>query len=142
MPHMRRPMYLRPDCYDIECIFSDSIKIVVENPYPSIPFILCKIFLNPAVRYAILNMEGAIAHKVVDLPDEVYIINLPRPVKYKAGLFISACYSYLCRQAMQRETNRPKTTGLKLRRYSYASPPLFFKFGEAFHLVTQSLRIL
>ncbi len=101
-----------------------------------------KISLNPAVRYAILNMEGAIAHKVVDLPDEVYIINLPRPVKYKAGLFISACYSYLCRQAMQRETNRPKTTGLKLRRYSYASPPLFFKFGEAFHLVTQLLLIL
>ncbi len=70
-----------------------------------------------------------------------YIVNLPRSAKYKVGLFISACYSYLCRQAMQRETNHPKITGLKLRMYSYASPPFFFKFREAFHLVTQLLGI-
>ena len=68
-------------------------------------------------------------------------VSLPRPAKYKVGLFIFACCSYLCRQAMQRETNRLKTAGLKLRMYSFAPPPLFFKFREVYHLVTRLLLI-
>ena len=32
---------------------------------------------------------------------------------------------------MQRETNRQKTTGLKLRMYSYTSPPFFSEVREA-----------
>jgi len=75
--------------------------------------------------------KGATAHKVVSLPNSVYTINLPVPPRYKVGLFIFACCSYLCRQAMQRGTNRPKTAGLKLRMYSYASPPLFCEVREA-----------
>ncbi len=76
----------------------------------------------------IKDIKGVTAHKVVDLPDDY--ISLPDPPRYKVGLFISACYSYLCRQAMQRETNHPKITGLKLRMYSYASPPFSFKLGR------------
>ncbi len=62
---------------------------------------------------------------MVYLP-KLTIISLPDSAKYKVGLFIFACCSYYPnRQAMQRETNHKKTTGLKLRMYSYASPPVF-----------------
>ena len=86
-----------------------------------------------------MNRKGVTAHKVVDLLD-IYV-SLPRPTKYKVGFFIFACCSYLCRQAMQRETNRLKIADLKLHMYSFAPPPLFFKFREAHHLVTRLLLI-
>ena len=58
-------------------------------------------------------------------------ISLPVPPSDKVGLFIFACCSYLCRQAVQQETFRKELTVLKLRMYPYTPPPLFFKFREA-----------
>jgi len=71
------------------------------------------------------------AHKVVNLTD--YRYNKPtQAAKHKVGLFIFACCSYyLYRQAMQRETIRQKITGLILRMYSFAPPPIFCKVWEA-----------
>ena len=69
--------------------------------------------------------KGATAHKVVSLHK---IKHKPTCIRqdYKVGLFIFACCSYyLCRQAMQRETFRKELTMLKLRMYSFTSPPPF-----------------
>ena len=86
-----------------------------------------------------MYIKGATAHKVVNLPVSVYRINLPGSVKYKAGLFIYACYSYQYRQAAQSGSYHLKITGLKSGMYPFAPPPFFFKFREVFHLVTQLL---
>ena len=74
--------------------------------------------------------KGVAAHKVVYLL-KLTIISLPDSAKYKVGLFIFAYCSYQYRKATQRETNHQKTTGLKLRMYSYASPPFFSEVREA-----------
>ena len=44
--------------------------------------------------------------------------------------YINFVCSYLCRQAMRQETFRIVLTKLKLRRYSSAPPPFFFKLGR------------
>ena len=65
-------------------------------------------------------------YKVVDLH---IAVKAYLTAKYKVGLFIFAYYSYLYRQAMQRETFRKELTMSKLRMYSYAPPPVFLNQG-------------
>ena len=84
----------------------------------------------------IIHKEAA-AHKVVSL-DELWQA-YPSTAKYKVGLFIFACYSYLYRQAAQSGMNRLKTTGLRSHMYPFAPPPLFLQVWEAYHLVTRLL---
>lgn len=83
------------------------------------------------------NQKRNNRHKVVDLRQ---VLSLPYGSSNKAGLFIFACYSYQYRQAVQSEMNHLKKAGLKLHMYPFAPPPLFFKFGEIYHLETQLFR--
>ena len=90
-----------------------------------------KLFLNLSGNRVILKIQMRQQLPTKWLTSKLCYISLPVPPSNKVGLlFIFACYSYLCRQAVRPEMYRQKTAGLKLHIHPSAPPPFSFKLGR------------